>query len=257
VLLIYKQRFCLTYFAFSARLERMDEKQLNELKFHFEKSMDTFSNRNKANISLAWERLVEEHKDKPYHNLDLAYNDLKIAQDLNYTIPSTLIVAAVLRYADFSPKRANNTEMSVKYADLFLSQAFGWSAQNVKSVTDAIRESFFIVSPSTEESFPNRLFHDMKMTRFAKNCQDFINDRKNAKKEFNHIPERAFYRAEDTLLKCYQNATNLFSLDGFKEALLIKAKENISNRLLYVAEVVKYLDSTNNSFKDTWNAAMK
>ena len=227
----------------------MDADKLTELKYHFEKSMEKLSCRNKPHISLAWDKLVEMHKDKPYHNLDLAYNDLKTAQDLNYSIPACLIVAAVLRYAEFDPTKIHNRVHAVNYAESFLSELFGWDNRNIKEVTDSITQSFVIISPSNVESFPARLMHDMKMARFARKAQALITDRQNAKKEFSHVSERKFYTSEDTLLKCYQNIPNLFSLEGFRVALTSIAKENIRNRISYIAEMIKYLDSSEHKKK--------
>ena len=221
----------------------MDEdKRLAELKFHFEKSMEKLSNKCTSHISTAWEKLVDLHQCKPYHNLYLAYNDLKTAQELLYTVPSNVIVAAVLRYAEFDPTKSNNTEQAVTSAEFFLSQPFGWNYQNIRDVTDCIRGSFQIVAPSNQETFPVRLMHDMKISRFSRKPQEFITDRQNAKKEFNHVGERKFYSSEAALLKCYDNIPNLFSLDGFNP-LLPKIKETIRNRISYLAEMEKYLDS--------------
>lgn len=220
----------------------MDEKKLAELKFHFEKIMEKYSNRNKDSISTAWEKLVDLHKERPYHNLNLAFNDLKQGEILGYNIPYFGIIAAVLRYADFDPKCGNNTERVVNYAKFFLEQPFGWRDNNIKEVLDAVRASFVITAPSPNESYGNRLMHDMKMARFAKIPKYWIEDRLNSKKEFSHIPEKRFYQLEQTLLSCYQESSNFFSLEGFRP-LLFQAQENIKNRAAYVREIIKHLES--------------
>jgi len=242
--LTYNRPFGKVAFMDEAKSTELQEAKLTELKFHFEKTMEKYSQRNKGNIGTCWLKLIQVH-DKPYHNLNLAYNDLKTANNLGFTIPFFVIIAAVLRYAQFDPTSNENGEKAVNYAKFVLDQAFGWTSENVQQVLDAIRASFRIVV-AEHEPYSTRLIHDMKMARFARPTKNFLEDRENAQREFNHVSERKFLSSEETLLKCYKGLSNMYSLVGFR-GLKTQANKNMYDREAYIREMIKWLDGTKKS----------
>src|SRR6266446_9273413 len=138
----------------SKKVEPMDE-----LKYHFCSRMSKYTNKNKQNIYSLWERIVEQHEGRPYHNLNLTYGDLKSAQNIQQYIPDLVIIAATFRYCNFNPIRNKNLEEIVERTRFCLSSPFGWTQINVDGVLNLIRSNSILHFPKNDQ-YEIKLMHD-------------------------------------------------------------------------------------------------
>ena len=207
------------------------KKQLDELQFHFLKAISNHSSNKNAVLGPLWKAVYDNQQERPYHNMFLAYRDLDVARKLGMSIPDSVIVAAVLRYYNFSPNIINNSKVSANYVNFFLDQPFGWRQSKIDEVVNLIKNGSALGGISDAASFPEKLFHDMKLSRLAKNGCDFEEDRRLLRQEFIHLSDKKFYKNEKTLLMSFHSLKESpFSLLLFRP-LTEKLKENVSNRL--------------------------
>lgn len=222
----------------------MEEKKLNELKFHFCRAMAKHSNENRNIIVSTWDGIVETYKKRPYHNLSLIYNDLNTARKLSIGIPDEVIVASILQYYKFNPNLSNNLEGTINYISHFLKEPFGWTQLKIQEVVNLITASARIPIPLENnpysEPYPIKLMFDMKMSRFAKPLEDFSIDRLNATKEFEAVLVKTFLNAERSILMGYNSAPELFTLAIFRK-LTAQARENITYRLAFINKALSKL----------------
>ncbi len=216
----------------SEKVEPMDE-------YYFCSAMSKYSTTNRQNICNLWERIVQQHEGRPYHNLNLTYSDLKNAENIQRHVPELVIVAATFRYCNFNPAISKNLEKVIEQTQTCLSSPFGWKWVNVDEVLNLIRSNSILHFPKNDR-YEIKLMHDMKMARLAKSYLDFIQDRVNARKEFQSIGDKQFYLIDRGLLRFYNGMKELFCLNSFQH-LTAQSRHNIGQRLQVINEKLDIL----------------
>jgi len=216
----------------------MNETNLLELKKNFQRGIVKYATANYDEFENVWTKLVNIHKDRPYHNLSLAYQDLDTARRLKMYIPEQVIVAAVLRYGSFSVYAEHNATEAADWSAMFLRHAFGWPETEISVVKTLITAGGMLTPPTESCHYYEKLMHDMKKARFAKETEFFLKDRQKIRIEFKNLDDYRYFCSEQALLMNYYHSPTTFVLPPF-QIMTGQVKDNIYHRLTWVTETLK------------------
>lgn len=220
-----------------------EQRKIEELRFHFTAALSSLATKGRNGVDAAWKNIVSVYKERPYHNLELIYNDLHTAREFQCSISNPIIIASVLKYYKFHPLQSHVALIASKHAEFFLSSIFGCLDKSIEEIKSLIMASSQFMPPSPNEEYGLKLMYDMKMSRLA--SKYFEADRSHAYLEFSAKTSNLnFYRSEQALLTCYNSHPELFALNKFKVLTPI-ARENMGKRFIVLNGKIKFLENTN------------
>ncbi len=211
----------------------MNASQYDYLKSKFNCTMHRKCHRNQNLTKDFWDKLVQMHENRPYHNLLLSKEDLDSVDNMH--VSDELMMALFTRYTKFNVHYKNTLKESADYIGFVLMQNYGWYENDVQKVYDLIISQDSLNMPKVSDDYQFKLIYDMKMARLAKKWEAFRIDRDFLMVECTKLDNKKFWEIEQKLFQNLLSRTDLFCLNSYRERFDSELRKNLQTRLEQVS----------------------